>query len=87
MKALVILGHVKNNKPTTVMLNRLDKAMKLYEKNNYKIIFLVGGKVEKSNHTEAYIMNEIIKNIFIKIHRHLKLNQRTEENFKKSLKY
>lgn len=63
MKIIVILGYklLKNGNMSNILIQRLNKAIKLYKKND---IFLVsGGKNQKTTHTESYMMKKYIENI------------------------
>lgn len=63
MKIIVVLGYklLKNGKMSNILIERLNKAIKLYKKND---IFLVsGGKNQNTTHTESYMMKKYIENI------------------------
>ena len=64
MKIILILGNrlSKSGKMTKILKERLDKAIKYYNKND---VFLVsGGNIAKAKHTEAYMMKKyLLKNL------------------------
>tara|TARA_B110000902_G_C14250117_1_gene565754 strand:- start:94 stop:594 length:501 start_codon:yes stop_codon:yes gene_type:complete len=63
MKILIILGYklLNDGRINNVLKNRLDKAASLYKLNNYNMIIVTGGNVEKNKIlTEASVMKNYL---------------------------
>lgn len=64
MNIIIILGNKlqKDCEMDKILTNRLDKAIKLFNKYKYKYIIVSGGKVQDCKHTEAYKMKKYLEN-------------------------
>ena len=63
MNIIIILGNKlqKDGEMDKVLINRLDRGIKLFDKDKY--IIVSGGKVQDCKHTESYQMKRYLENI------------------------
>ena len=61
MKIIIVLGHklLPNGKISDILKERLNNSIKFYK--NGDIFIVSGGMVQKTKHTEAYMMEKYIK--------------------------